>query len=81
MAIRERRQRQARLLVLGALSGSAELAGWDLIQATSLNPGRLYVALAQLEGASRIASRWAEGAPPRRRLYEIVQTEYRREAA
>jgi DNA-binding PadR family transcriptional regulator len=81
MAIRERRQRQARLLILGALSGHVELAGWDLIQTTGLNAGRLYVALAQLERTGRITSRWAEGAPPRRRLYEIVQTECRREAS
>lgn len=68
----ERRRRQAQLAILGALIGSGDLSTFQVVQATGLGPGRVHVALAALESAGRIRSRWADEPQPRRRLYRIA---------
>lgn len=67
----QRRRQQAELLVIGALT-DGEAPGFTLMRRTGLGPGRLYVALARLEGTGRIASDWADGPHPRRRLYRLT---------
>jgi DNA-binding transcriptional ArsR family regulator len=68
----ERRRQQAQLIVIGALLGQGELTTTQLTQRTGLTIGRLHVALAALEGAGRVTSRWQNGPYPRRRLYRYA---------
>jgi hypothetical protein len=68
----ERRRQQAQLIVIGALIGQGELTTTQLTQRTGLSLFRLHVALAGLEGAGRVTSRWQDGPYPRRRLYRYA---------
>lgn len=54
MRRRERRELQAQLMILGALVDGSRLIAYDLMKATRLSGGRLYVALAQLEHSGKI---------------------------
>lgn len=66
---RVRRQR-AQVAVLAALASHGELDTYQISRATRLRPGRLVVALADLEEAGQISSRWQNDSyPPRLRLY------------
>jgi DNA-binding transcriptional ArsR family regulator len=59
-------------LVAGVLWHTPDLPGWSLIRDTGLSPGRVYVALARLEGDGRVTARRADGPYPRRRLYRLA---------
>lgn len=72
MKLFERRRQQAQLIVIGALFGQGELTTYQVMERTGLSPGRLIVALAALEGAGRVSSRWQDGPYPRRRLYRYA---------
>jgi DNA-binding PadR family transcriptional regulator len=67
-----RRRIQAELMIIGALT-EGEHSGFMLAQRTGLNPGRVYVALARLEGTGRIKSDWEQGTYPRRRFYRLAE--------
>lgn len=59
-------------MVIGALT-EGELPGYTLRKRTHLRAGRLYPALARLEGTGRIKSDWQDGPYPRRRLYRLAE--------
>lgn len=71
MKIWTRRRIQAELMIIGALT-EGELPGFTLHKRTGLDPGRMHVALARLEGTGRIISDWQDGPYPRRRLYRLA---------
>jgi hypothetical protein len=59
------------LLVQNAERGEPWTHGIDLWLALGGSSGRVYLALAELELAGEVISRWVEGPYPRRRQYMI----------
>lgn len=72
MKLFERRRHQARLIVIGALLGQGELTATQVAERTELSIARAHLALAALETAGRVSSRWQDGPYPRRRLYRYA---------
>jgi DNA-binding IclR family transcriptional regulator len=68
----ERRRHQAQLMVIGAILGQGEVTTTQVAERTGLNPARAWLALAALEEAGRVSSRWQDGPYPRRRLYRYA---------
>lgn len=64
--------RQKQLLIMGALARSQPRTAFDVSNATSLSAGSVYPTLIELETVGLVRSIWAEGVPPRARLYSLV---------
>lgn len=62
-------------LVAAALREQPDLSGYPLAKRTGIGTGQIYVVLARMESDGRVTSRWADGPPPRRRLYRLSEGE------
>lgn len=70
---RRRRRWQEETLVTEGLRQIGETPVPPLADLAGVGVGRVYVVLARLEGSGRVVSRWADTAPPRRRLYRLAE--------
>lgn len=50
----------------------SQASGWPISRLAHIGVGRTYVVLVRLEDSGRVVSSWADGPPPRRRLYRLV---------
>lgn len=76
---REHRQMQDEFSILLALADGHQHFVVDDIQPNSgVRSGRLYPALARLEGMGDVTSGWAPGPEPRRRWYQLTPAGLRR---
>lgn len=66
-----RRDRTARMAVLGVLRDGEWWYGLDLMHASGLRAGRLYPALWSLTESGDIEARW-DDTEPRRRFYRLT---------
>lgn len=55
--MRHKRRTQADLMVVGALAAGVPMMGYDLMKATGMSSGRVYISLAGLEGKGIVERR------------------------
>jgi DNA-binding PadR family transcriptional regulator len=64
---------ERRVLAAIAMLRPSQASGYPISRLAHMGVGKVYAVLARLERSGRVASDWADGPYPRRRLYRATQ--------